>query len=203
MPRFFAHTSSNIKPSQHFTLSARFTFYQSFFYNPKRASAAQVSWWLLRTRAGCLCSPISSSFTSELCFQIVLMQIEHSLIHHFLSTSLWSLCSYFQLAYLILSLLVLQNVSGEILAELSKMQTHDILISCPSFLGPSIFLILALLFASSYSIIILLINLHFFFPFSYIKWCLACFSLMALTLSLFSSVSISPTQCLASAVLDK
>lgn len=51
-------------------------FISHFFYNPKRASAAQVSWWLPRTRAGCFCSPISSSFTSELCFQIVLMQIE-------------------------------------------------------------------------------------------------------------------------------
>lgn len=125
-----------------------------------------------------------------------------SLIPHFLSTSLWSLCSYFQLAYLILSLPVLQNVSGEILAELFKMQVHNILISCPSFLGPSIFLILALLFASSFSIVILLINLHFF-PLSYIKWCLPCFSLMALILLLFSSVSISPAQRLASVVLDK
>ena len=89
----FAHTSSNVKLSRHFMLFVRFTFNQLLFYDPMltfcSATAASLEKVLPRppwARVGCLCSPLSFSFTSEHYFEVVLVQIEQfntSLYLHF------------------------------------------------------------------------------------------------------------------------
>lgn len=126
MPHFFAH-SSHIKPSRHFTLPVRFTFYQPYFYNLILSFSSTCQLELLCTRLGYFCSPVSFIFASEWCFEIVLVQIEHFNTTFYLHFSVIPL-PLFLLAHLILSLLVLQNVSGKIFSELFKTGAHDIII---------------------------------------------------------------------------
>lgn len=166
MLHFFAHTSLSIKPPRHFTLPLRFTFYQLHtFYNLILSFSSTCQLVPLCTMLGCFCSPISFIFTSEWRFEIVLVQIEQFNTVFYLHFSVIPLLL-FLLAHLILSLLVLQNVSGKIFTELFKTGARDIIIPVLHFLGSSILLILALVCDPSY-LIIILINLQIFL--SYMK----------------------------------
>lgn len=156
---FFALTSSNVKTSEHFMLFLRFAFNQLLLFvipywasAPHQLALEKILPRPLWAKLGCL---FSFSFS-------VALKLSSCKQSSAICTFLWSLCSYFQLAYLILSLLVVQNATGEIVAYLCKAGARDTSSPAIYFSESSVLFVLALLFAS--------IHLLLTYFFAWAKW---------------------------------